>query len=187
MVEQQLESATVIGKDNSVDRRMLDPIIALTEKITTADGKSKTIVPFLTIVRNTRQTPPIPAVLTPSFCFILQGGKRIHFGQYIIECQPGNFIVSMMQMPAFAQVVGATQKSPYLGLRIDLTVKEIASVVAEANINPKPKDKKLNICLFKDKANTELLDLFIRLLKVVEKPREAGFLSALIKREMIFH
>lgn len=186
-MEQQPEPKTLLRENPAVDQELLDQLIAITEGITIAEGRNRTIVPFLTIVRNTRQTPPIPAVLTPSFCLILQGGKRIHFGQDIIDCQPGNFLTSLIHMPASAQVVGASKTSPYLGLRLDLTIKEIASVVMEAEINIKPQDKKPYIGAFIGKADSKLLDLFIRLLKVIEKPKEAGFLSALIKREMIFN
>jgi AraC-like DNA-binding protein len=165
----------------------LDHMIALIEGITRAEGRIKTIIPFLTIIRNTHQTPPIPAVLTPAFCLILQGAKRIHFGQDIIDCHAGHFLASVINMPGLAQVVGASKKSPYIGLRLDLTTKEIASVMMEAEIKIKPKDKKLNIGTFIGEADTDLLDLFIRLLKTLDKPKEAGFLSTLIKREMIFN
>src|SRR5215510_9207098 len=100
------------------EQHQLDELLALINGITREEGRTKTIVPFLTIIRNTQQTLPIPAVLTPAFCLILQGAKRIHFGTDIIDCQPGNFLASVINMPASAQVIGATKASPYLGLRI---------------------------------------------------------------------
>src|SRR5215510_12953180 len=125
------------------EQHQLDELLALINGITREEGRIKTIIPFLTIIRNTRQTPPIPAVLTPSFCLILQGGKRIHFGPDVIDCQPGNFLASMIKMPALAQVNGASKIAPYLGLRVDFTTKEIASVDMEAGINVKPETKKV--------------------------------------------
>ena len=105
----------------------LDEMIGLIDGITREEGRIKTIIPFLTIVRNTQQTPPIPSVLTPSFCLILQGTKRLQFAQDIVDCQPGNFLASVINMPTSAQVMGASRLSPYMGLRMDLTTKEIAS------------------------------------------------------------
>jgi hypothetical protein len=46
----------------------------------------------------------------------------------------------VIDMPASAQIIGATKQFPYIGLRIDFTTKEIASVVMEAEINVKPQD-----------------------------------------------
>jgi AraC-like DNA-binding protein len=93
----------------------------------------------------------------------------------------------MIDMPASGQVIGVTKESPYIGLRIDFTTTEIASVVMEAEINVKSKDKMLSTAAFVGRSDADLLDIFIRLLKLIDKPREAQFLSALIKREMIFN
>jgi hypothetical protein len=40
---------------------------------------------------------------------------------------------------------------------------------------------------FIGKSDADLLDAYIRLLKLLDTPKEARFLSALIKREMIFY
>ncbi|AJH00581.2 hypothetical protein LF65_04035 [Clostridium beijerinckii] len=50
------------------------------------------------------------------------------------------------------------------------------------NIN----NKKLYLGAFVGKADEELLDLFIRLLKLNDRPKDAYFLGELIKREMIY-
>ncbi|WP_242961297.1 AraC family transcriptional regulator N-terminal domain-containing protein [Clostridium beijerinckii] len=51
------------------------------------------------------------------------------------------------------------------------------------NIN----NKKLYLGAFVVKADEELLDLFIRLLKLNDRLKNAYFLGELIKREMIYH
>jgi AraC-like DNA-binding protein len=170
-----------------ITSKSLGKLIALAKRAAPDEGVAKTDIPFLTIIHNTRQTPPIRAELTPSFCLILQGTKRIHFKQDIIDCRPGNFLASVINVPTFAQVVGATKFSPYLGLRVDFTGKEIVSVMTEAGLTIKPKGKKLDIGAFIGKADAELFELFIRLFKVLKKPNEIGFVSELIKREMIFN
>ncbi len=164
----------------------VEQIIALTEKITIADGRFQTIIPFLSISRRSSQTPPIPSVLTPSFCLILQGTKKIHFGKDIIYAHSGDFLASLIDLPASAQIDGATKEFPYIGLRIDFTTKEIASVMTEAEISFNPSHKKLNTGAFLGKSDANFLELFIRLLKLIDNPQEVRFLSALIKREMIF-
>lgn len=171
----------------SVHQPVLDQIIALAQGITQEEGRVQTVIPFLTIVQNSHTTPPIPALLSPAFCLILQGTKRLHFHQEIIDVHPGSFLASVIHIPASAQIVGATKHSPYIGLRLDLTTKEIASVVTESGINPQPAGKNPGLGAFIGQSDAELLDLFIRLLKLVEKPKEAVYLSTLIKREMIFN
>jgi AraC-like DNA-binding protein len=74
-----------------------------------------------------------------------------------------------------AQVIGASEESPFIGLRIDFTTQEIASVVMEAGISTEPKEKALSARAFIGKSDAELLDIFVRLLKLVDKPKEVRF------------
>ncbi|MCL6459454.1 MAG: AraC family transcriptional regulator, partial [Gorillibacterium sp.] len=182
MGEKELKTPILFKESSSIHQEALEQIIALTERIITTDGRIQTIIPFLSISRSSRQTPPIPSVLSPSFCLILQGTKKIHFGQDIIYAHAGEYLASLIDLPASAQIDGATQEFPYIGLRVDFTTKEIAAVIIEAEISVNTKDKKLNIGAFIGKSDTELLDLFIRLFKLTDKPHEVCFLSALIKR-----
>ncbi|QWU15464.1 AraC-type DNA-binding protein [Paenibacillus sophorae] len=178
---------TLFGENISTHQKVLDQIITMTERITNVEGSTQTIIPFLSIIRKSHQTPLNPSVLTPSFCLILQGTKKLHLGQDMIHYHSGDYLASVIDMPASAQVIGATKETPYIGLHVDITTKEIASVVMEAEINVKPKDKKLNPGVFIGRSDSDLLNLFIRLLKLIDKPKEARFLSPLIKREMIFN
>jgi AraC-like DNA-binding protein len=187
MVEQQRTPVTFLRESNSIHQQVLDLLIAMTERMTTAEGRTQTIIPFLSLVRHSHQTPLIPVVLTPSFCLILQGTKQLHLGQDMLQYHAGDYLASVIDIPAPAQIIGATKQFPYIGLRVDFTTKEVASVVMEADINVKPQENKLNTAAFIGRSDADLLDLCIRLLKLLDKPQEVRFLSALIKREMLFH
>lgn len=187
MLEEKGENINSQDKHISVHQETIDKIIALTESITTANGKNQTDVPHFYICRNAYATPPIPSVLSPAFCLILRGEKKIYIGKDVIYALPGSFLTSLLGIPALAQVVGATRELPYISLRIDFTTEEIASVILEAGIDTTPKDKKLSAGAFIGKADTELFDLFTKLLKLNGKTKDVNFLSPLIKREMIFH
>lgn len=189
MTEPQLATRTTSEDTAHKLKDQIAGIIAQTEKITLADGRHPTVIPYLSISRNSRQTPLIPSVLTPSFCLILQGCKKLHYGSTSLEYLPGDYMVSMINLPAFAQIAGVTRDTPYIGLRIDITTQEIASVMTQAGISVKPGDKKLNTAAFIGKTDSSLLELFSRLLKLAgtASPREAGYLSGLIKHELLFN
>ncbi|KRF43553.1 AraC family transcriptional regulator [Paenibacillus sp. Soil787] len=187
MPEQRLDNHDFYGMSASNHRRALDQLIAMTNRITMSDGRTPTIVPFLSIIRNSHETLRRSGVLSPSFCLILQGTKKLYLGQDIFHYSAGDYLASLIDMPASAQVIGATEESPYISLSIDLTTQEIASVVMEAEIITEPEEKDLSAGAFIGKSDAELLNIFFRLLKLIEKPKEARFLSELIKREMIFN
>lgn len=187
MPEQRVDNQAHFGKSVSIHKKALDQLIAMADRITLAEGRTSTIVPFLTIVRCNRETPKSPGVLTPSFCLILQGTKKLYLGQEIFLYSAGDYLASLIDMPAAAQVIDATEESPYIGLRVDFTTQEIASVVMEAEIGTEPKEKNRSAGAFIGKSDASLLDIFFRLLELVDKPKEVRFLSELIKKEMIFN
>ncbi|WP_058300619.1 AraC family transcriptional regulator [Gorillibacterium timonense] len=187
MPEQRVDNPTAFGKSVSIHKKALDQLIAMADRITLAEGRTPTIIPFLTIVRSNRETPKSTGVLTPSFCLILQGTKKLYLGQDIYHYSAGDYLASLIDMPAAAQVIDATEESPYIGLRVDFTTQEIASVVMEAGINTGLKESNWSTGAFIGKSDAALLDIFLRLLKLVDKPKEVRFLSELIKREMIFN
>ncbi|WP_308633879.1 AraC family transcriptional regulator [Paenibacillus silvisoli] len=165
----------------------LDQLLTMAASLHLAEGRTETSVPFFSLVRRSQPTAIVPGVLTPSFCLILQGAKKLHLGQDTIYYGPGDYLVSLIDIPASGQVVGATPQSPYIGLRIDLTAEEIASVMTDSGIGVKPIDSKLGPGAYVGKSDEHLQLLFIRLLELRGKPEaEIRFLSSLIKREMIF-
>lgn len=165
----------------------LDQLLEMVASLNLAEGRTETSVPFFSLVRRNRPTAIMPGVLTPSFCLILQGVKKLHLGQDTIYYGAGDYLVSLIDIPASGQVVGATRQSPHISLRIDITAEEIASVMTEAGISVKPLDRKLGPGAYVGKSDEHLQLLFIRLLELWGKPEaEIRFLSSLIKREMIF-
>ena len=167
-----------------VNTKQLERILAMTKGF--GEGINQTAIPFLSVVRRSQPTPFTPAVLTPSFCVILQGKKKVHVGKNVIEFGPGDFAASVVTMPTAGHVAEATKANPYVGLRIDFTTQEIASVITEAGIKIEPKDQKPQAGAFVGKTDSAILELFIKLLQVLDKLNEVTFISALIKREMIF-
>lgn len=187
MPERRVVGHAMNGTSASIHKLALDQLIAMTDRIPLTDGRTPTKIPFLSIIKHSRDTLRSPGVLTPSFCLILQGTKRLYLGQDIFHYGAGDYLASLIDMPASAQVIGAKEQSQYLGLRIDFTTEEIASVVMEAGIITEPREKGLSAGAFIGKSDAELLDIFFRLLKLIDKPQEVRFLSELIKKEMIFN
>ena len=187
MLNKNLETEVLLEDRYSNHQKLLDRIIKMTEKITVTDGYTETLIPYLIICRHSYETPVVPGVLTPSFCLILCGRKEIYLGEHVFQANPGDYMAAVVDIPASARVAGATKESPYIGIRINFTMEEIASVMLEADINVKPRHSKLTSGAYIGKSDDDFLEFFIRLLKLNDKPKEAKFLSKLSKREMIFH
>ncbi|MNB71173.1 HTH-type transcriptional activator RhaS [compost metagenome] len=169
------------------DQERLGDLLNMVIKKEIREGHNSTMLPFLSIVKRSSPTMLRHGVLTPSFCLILQGSKKLYLGQDIIYYHAGDYVTSLIDMPASGQTVHATSESPYIGLRVDLSTQEIASVIMEAGIDDKPKRTQAHKAAFVGKSNSALLDAFIRLMKLPDRRQDAVFLGNLIKREMIYH
>lgn len=170
----------------SNNQELLTRLISMANRITTAEGNTKTAIPYLSVCRHTYESPMIPSVLSPAFCLILQGEKELHLGEYIAHYYEGDYLASIIDMPASGKVVGATREFPYIGLRVDFTVEEVASVVAEAEIELPSRSKRPGTAAFIGKSDAGLLGLFERLLSLACAPEPVPYLSILMMREMIY-
>nr|WP_277620788.1 AraC family transcriptional regulator N-terminal domain-containing protein [Paenibacillus mucilaginosus] len=64
----------------------------MTDRILLTDVRTPTRIPFLSIVK----TVGIHCqALTPSFCLILQGTKRLYLGQEIFHYGAGDYLASL--------------------------------------------------------------------------------------------
>ena len=116
---------------------------------------------------------------------LIQGKKTFHLGNEIVQYVAGDYLASVIDMPGAGQITGATKDAPYIGVRIELPAKEIADVIVEAKIVVGPGDK-LNPAAFVGKSDAELLDLVIKMLRLLDGPKDSAFLAGHLKREMIY-
>lgn len=185
--EEKINNEVLFEESNFTKQKAVHTIIEMTERIAQTDGNTQTIIPFFSVTRHSHEIPITPGVMNPAFSIILQGRKEFHFGDETIHFNVGDFAASIIDIPVSVQVIGASKELPCISLRIDFTTSEVASVMLDAQIEFNIKNKNLYLGAFVGKSDEELLDLFIRLLRLINKPKDAYFLSELIKREMIYH
>lgn len=165
------------------DKTPLGAIAKLVENY--PEGINETIVPDLSVIRCDRQTSFEPGVITPSFCVIVRGRKRVYLGEEIFEYSDGDTLSSLIAIPATGMVVGATPQNPYIGLKIELNLHEIAAVVTEAGLKFDQTDAAPRVGAFVGRACPEVLEILLKMVRLAEKPQEA-YLARLLKKEMLF-
>lgn len=150
-----------------------------------AEGLNETAIPYLSLMRCDRQTTFEPGVITPSFCVIVRGQKRLYLGEEILEYSAGDTLSSLIAIPATGMVVGATAENPYIGLKIELSLHEIASVVTEAGLKFDETDNAPRVGAFVGTASEDVLKIFLKMVELRDKPDEV-YLARLLKKEMLF-
>ncbi len=150
------------------------------------EGQNPTAISYFEVLKSTKSTPLRHGILKPSFCVILQGNKKVLLGSDVLKYGAGFYLASLIDIPTSGQIIGATEKNPYLGLRIEYSNEEIASVIMDAKLEFKTNEK-VKPGAFKALASLELLETFHKLFKLLDAPEQVPFLSQLVKKEMIYH
>ena len=167
LASRQLELASLIGRH------------------TPADGIHDTAIEGLGLACATEPSLPMPTLYRPCLCIIAQGRKEIRLGaeQYVYD--PLNYLVASVTLPVTGQVVDATPGQPYLSLKLDIDPALISSLIADAGPIGLPSPA-ANRALFVDRLDPPMLDALIRLLRLLDTPRDAAMLAPLAVREIFY-
>jgi len=80
----------------------------------------------------------------------------------------------------------ASDAEPYYGIRIDLDPKEVAAFILEMQL-PVPAERDEAPVVTVEPAGDALLEAFLRLLRLLDRPRDLAVLGRLLKQEIMYH
>jgi len=149
----------------------------------TQEGPQDCAVPGLVLVRASAPSHGMPTVYHPSLCVVVQGRKQAQLADEVYVYDPLNYLVVSMTLPMVGQILEATPERPYLCLRIDIDPMVVNELVLQlgSSAPPPPSDGR---ALFVARTDAPLLDAMLRLVRLLDTPREAGVLAPLILREI---
>ena len=128
----------------------------------------------------------VHAVSEPSFCVIAQGSKKIMLGDAIFQYDPAHYLVSTMELPVAGEISEASSREPYLSFRLALDPAVVTSVMVESGIAETRGDGSGVNALDVSPLDADLLDATLRLVRLLDTPREYRALSPLVIREIIY-
>lgn len=142
-------------------------------------------LPGLHLARSSVPLQPIHSVVEPSICVIAQGSKEVLLGESHYCYDPAHYLLTTIELPRVSQVLSASKERPYLSLRLDLAPSLVSSVVVEADHTwSKPHAAISAIAVSPLDGN--LLEAFVRLVRLVDSPAHARVLGPLITREILY-
>jgi len=148
------------------------------------EGANK-IVEGLQFFRHSNPTQPTHGLYTPSICVIAQGAKEVQLGDDRYRYDPAHFLLVSMDVPVVSQVVEASQQTPYLGLKLEIDPVQIASVSVESGVAPGRDEASVQSMAVGQLAG-DLLDAFVRFIRLADNPNDFRVVSPLVTREIIY-
>jgi AraC-like DNA-binding protein len=152
-------------------------------------GIADTAIPGVVVSRLTDDGSPDESTTGTILAVVAQGTKRLSVGGTIHDYGPGQYLIASVDLPVSGRFTDASPEHPALGFGLELR----AEVIAELMLNPaaadflrparrEPSPPAVAVGL----ASGRLLDAVIRMLRLLDHPRDAAILAPLIEREILW-
>jgi AraC-like DNA-binding protein/quercetin dioxygenase-like cupin family protein len=118
---------------------------------------------------------------------VAQGAKRLALGERVYDYRAGQYLIVPVDLPVTGHAIDATPTNPTLGFGMTLEPAAIAELLLEAGPGDLPRSTataRPGIAV--NDAPQDLLDAIVRLLRLLDRPRDRKALTPLIKREILW-
>ncbi len=150
-----------------------------------ADGIVETAVPNLALFRAAEPSPITHTLYRPALCVMAQGQKKVRLEEEVYCYDPLHYLVTSVPLPVKGEVTLASPEAPYLSLRLEIVPGELGGLLASAGPLGVP-NRGGGRGLHVDPIDAPLLDAVLRLLRLLETPRDIATLAPLVQREILY-
>jgi len=116
---------------------------------------------------------------------IAQGSKEVLLSESRYCYDPAHYLLTTVALPRVSQVLSASKEHPYLSLRLELAPSLVSSVAVEAD-HIWSKQHAAISAITVSRLDGNLLEAFVRLVRLVDAPAHAQVLGPLITREILY-
>jgi len=116
---------------------------------------------------------------------VAQGAKRLALGDRVYDYGAGQYVVASVDMPVIGQFIEASPAEPALGFGLVLKPAAVAELLLQDNDRPRthvPAAPAITVST----AGDELIDAVVRLLRLLDSPRDREVLAPLVIREILW-
>jgi len=159
---------------------------ALIEQYTRGDGLLDTALPRVSVAKLSKPSEPMHGVHQPALCIIAQGRKQVILGDSIYFYDASQYLVASVDVPVVGQVVEATPEKPYLSFKLNLDPALISELILESGLTNDVEREVSSTSLSLSTVTPELLDAVMRMLRLLDSPRDIAVLGPLAEREILY-
>lgn len=146
--------------------------------------RTETGIPRVAMVQGKVPEHLLAAVYDPMINLILQGGKSMTVGNRTLHYDPATYFVMSIDLPAVGSVHPAVTGEPYLAVSLTLDPSMLAALFADL---PGPVERAEKMAGFSvASVTTELMDAWVRMLRLMGDPEAIAALAPVYEREILF-
>lgn len=165
--------------------QLLADIAQHLDRLAPHDGAHATALAQVTALKASQPgMEVVHALQQPALCVIAQGCKRIWLRDEAYDYDASRFAVFSLDLPISGQVTEASPNQPYLCLRLDLDLTQVAGrLLASGNASKTVGGSGRGVYV---SASTDaLLDVLLRLLRLLDEPDDLPALAPLVEQEIL--
>ncbi len=163
---------------------LFDELRSLIARHAGQDSLRLQLLPNVLLSQEAAPTPPCPHIVEPMVSVIAQGSKRMDVADRSVAYGAGQYMIIPIDMPMDAYVVEASSTVPFLGLGLALRAEAIANLLLEGDGSRPPPPNGLGMTV--SDLTDDLLDPIVRLLRLLDHPRDIPILGAALEREILW-
>ncbi|WP_082536467.1 MULTISPECIES: AraC family transcriptional regulator [unclassified Roseateles] len=152
------------------------------------DGTHATTVPGLQLLRASAPSGQVAVMYRPALCLLLGGAKRIFLSDQVTEYTGSCHLVVSQDLPVLGQVIEASEASPYLCVHLAIDLGEVIGLILDhPELRAPPaatREAARGLCT--EPTTPELMGALLRLLQLLDAPRDRAVLAPLVKREILY-
>lgn len=122
-------------------------------------------------------------VYQPMLHLVLQGTKTLSIGEEISRYTAGSYFLVPVDIPATGQIHSSAADQPYLAISLTLNPDVLATLLMDEGKAPRAAQ---NSCFEAVLAPAEMIDAWLRMMRLMDRPHEAALLAPMIEREILF-
>lgn len=161
----------------------MDALAQAIGRFAQTDGDHTTAIPALTLHCRKTPTKPLHCIYGLGLGVVAQGAKQITLGEEVVDYEPGQSMLTTIDLPVLAHVTQASRREPFLGLMLTLDVRSIMQIASEMEL-PRPERDCSCKPVTIEKLDTGLIDALIRLVKLLDEATLVHRLAPLIQEEI---
>ncbi|VVQ01152.1 HTH-type transcriptional activator RhaS [Pseudomonas fluorescens] len=146
--------------------------------------RTETGIPRVAMVKGKIPEHMLAAVYDPMINVILQGSKSMTVGDRTLRYDPATYFVMSIDLPAVGSVHPAESGEPYLAVSLTLDPPVLSTLFADL---PKPASRiDAHSGFSVASMTTDLMDAWVRMLRLMGDPDAIAALAPVYEREIIF-
>lgn len=139
-------------------------------------------LPRVALYKDEAAPQPVSGVYLPVMALILRGAKEIAIGDRRLRYDPASYFIATVELPASGCVRLNQPDESYLAVSLDLDSNRLAPLLPEATDLPQAGEAAFAV----NPVTPELLDAWLRLLRLLDTPQDIAVLAPLYEQEILY-